>query len=187
LSGADKETRWTRVVTLGLPLCDPATLERPLPPDVSLTHVGRPSTEPHRAPTAATSDADGATPPPLPVAVLPRGGVVDLPAHRSSWSTSITWPSHDHAAFDVDVVALLTDADEQVRADTDFVFYNAPAAADGSVELTLDIPNEALVDIRLDRIPGDVQRIILAATLSGGQTSQPASPAQRPCARTIRA
>ena len=61
---------------------------------------------------------------------------------------SVTWPTGTDA--EVDVVAFLTDADQQVRADADFVFYNQPASADGSVELTLDVRHEA--EIRLDGV-----------------------------------
>ncbi|GAA3194259.1 TerD family protein [Dactylosporangium siamense] len=122
------------------------------------------------SPTAAPP-AIGATPAAAsgaPVAVLSRGAVVDLPEGVGDWTVSVTWPTGTDV--EVDVVAFLTDADEQVRADADFVFYNQPAAADGSVELTLDVRREALVDVRLDRVPDDVSRIIIAAALPGTHT-----------------
>jgi DNA polymerase-3 subunit epsilon len=57
-----------------------------------------------------------------------------------------------------------------VRADSDFVFYNATASADGAVELILDVTSETLVDIRLGLVPDDVDRITLAATIPDGHT-----------------
>jgi DNA polymerase-3 subunit epsilon len=105
------------------------------------------------------------------VLVLPRGGVVDLPDDVRSWSVSVAWPATGTAiAVEVDVVAFLTGEDGEVRADSDFIFYNAPVAASGAVELTLDLANEALVDIRLDRVPSDVEGITLAATLPARHT-----------------
>ena len=103
--------------------------------------------------------------------VLPRGGVVDLPDDVRSWSVSVAWPETGTAiAVEVDVVAFLTDQDNEVRADSDFIFYNAPIAASGAVELTLDLANEALVNIRLDRVPSDVEGITVAATLPARHT-----------------
>jgi len=155
LPGAELEPRWARIVALGLPVCDAATFA-PIA---------------HRAGASSTAVAPEPAAAPAPVVVLPRGGVVDLPQDCRRSSISVSWPNRAAATpVDVDVVAFLTDDDEQVRADSDFVFYNAPASADGSVELTLDIPNEALVHLRLDDIPDDVTRVILAATLPDGHT-----------------
>jgi DNA polymerase-3 subunit epsilon len=40
----------------------------------------------------------------------------------------------------------------------------------GSVELTLDVANETLADIRLGLVPDDAERITLAATIPDGHT-----------------
>jgi stress response protein SCP2 len=62
----------------------------------------------------------------------------------------------------VDVVALLLDDRGQVKADDDFVFYNAPRHPSGGVSLT----EQALsLDLRL--LPADVERIIVAANSDG--------------------
>jgi DNA polymerase-3 subunit epsilon len=102
--------------------------------------------------------------------VLPRGGVVDLPDEVRHWSVSVGWPRFGSSAAEVDVVAFLTDRDDEVRADSDFVFYNAPVAPSGAVELTLGLANEAVVDVRLDHVPGDVERVTLAAAITAGHT-----------------
>ncbi|MET7419454.1 TerD family protein [Dactylosporangium sp. NPDC005555] len=145
LPGAAQDRRWATVTSLGLPVTTPDALSpaAPLP-------------APAAAPSPVAAEA---------VAVLSRGAVIDLPDDVADWSVSVTWPAGADA--EVDVVAFLTDQDEQVRADADFVFYNQPAAADGSVELTLDVPHETLVDVRLGRIPGDVSRIVIAAAITG--------------------
>jgi DNA polymerase-3 subunit epsilon len=108
-------------------------------------------------------------PPPVTLAgvqVLPRGGVVDLPSDVHSWAVSVGWPKLDNPAVEVDVVAFLTDQNDEVRADSDFIFYNAPLAASGAVELTLDLDREARVAVRLDRVPTDVDRVTIAASVS---------------------
>jgi DNA polymerase III subunit epsilon len=175
LARADMETRWSKVRALDLPICDPATFERaPALPEAPSALVA------DTRPVTSAGTAEAAVSRPAAALVLPRGGVVDLPDDRRSWSISVSWPTRrdDEPCDDVDVVAFLTDEDEQVRADADFVFYNAPAAADGSIELTLDIPHETLIDVRLDRIPDDVHRIILAATVGHDRTFADVGPVE---------
>ncbi|MEU0555010.1 TerD family protein [Dactylosporangium sp. NPDC006015] len=150
LPGADNDRRWATVTALALPVRTPDALEPPA------------------AATDAAPDAAVVEPPPAAAVVLSRGAVIDLPDDVEDWTVAVSWPAG--AGAEVDVVAFLTDQDEQVRADADFVFYNQPAAADGSVELTLDVPHEALVDVRLGRIPEDVTRIVLAAAITGTHT-----------------
>ena len=159
LTGAEKERRWTRITALRVPICDPSTFE-PLPAEDMI------DCDPSRAPHQPTQHDREVS----PALVLPRGGVVDLPADVQNWSVSVGWPRGGTASADVDVVAFLTDQDDEVRADSDFVFYNATASADGSVELTHDVANETLADIRLGLIPDDVDRITLAATIPDGHT-----------------
>ncbi|MEV4680187.1 TerD family protein [Streptomyces kurssanovii] len=75
---------------------------------------------------------------------------------------------------DADVSVLLLDADGKVRSDTDFFFYNNPAAADGSVQLLgkkpTDDGNEDRISLDLTAVPAGVERIVVAASQYGGST-----------------
>ncbi|MFF5233048.1 TerD family protein [Dactylosporangium sp. NPDC000521] len=157
LPGAGNDRRWATVTALGLPVRTPAALEPPAAADAAVAE-----------PAAGAPGTAAVEPPAAAAVVLSRGAVIDLPGDVEDWTVAVSWPAG--AGAEVDVVAFLTDQDEQVRADADFVFYNQPAAADGSVELTLDVPHEALVDVRLGRIPEDVSRIVLAAAITGTHT-----------------
>lgn len=67
----------------------------------------------------------------------------------------------------LDLSAVLVGADGRVRSDDDLVFYNQPQAEGGAVRL-------AGLTLRLDpaRLPADVQRVVVAATLDGGEFAQ---------------
>jgi stress response protein SCP2 len=75
---------------------------------------------------------------------------------------------------DADVSVLLLDADGKVRSDSDFFFYNNPAAADGSVQLLgkkpTDDGNEDRISLDLTAVPAGVERIVVAASQYGGST-----------------
>lgn len=167
LQGADTDPRWGRIAVSDLPVLDPDTLtatERPLtqtepvrgssaPPD---DLVGRPGW------SAAVDDAG-------PPVVLPRGGVADLPA-AAEWSLSVRWPDFGQGGVDVDVVAFLTDADEEVATDDDFVFFNAPTHPSGATDLTLDVPGEALVNVHPGHLPERTFQVLVAAAVVDGVT-----------------
>ncbi|OIV37121.1 stress response protein TerZ [Mangrovactinospora gilvigrisea] len=69
---------------------------------------------------------------------------------------------------DADVSVLLLGADGKVRSDTDFYFYNNPAAADGSVHLLGNTPtaegSEDRISLDLAAVPDEVDRIVVAAS-----------------------
>ncbi|WP_432113961.1 TerD family protein [Streptomyces sp. S1] len=73
---------------------------------------------------------------------------------------------------DADVSLLLLDDGGKVRGDADFYFYNRPAAEDGSVQLLGKVPtengSEDRISLDLTAIPGDVVRIVVAASQDGG-------------------
>lgn len=144
LDGAERDRRWARVQERAVPLLDPVTWER----------LGDPT----------VAQEEGTAPAPV---VLPRGGAIDLPAQQRYWTVDIQWGD---AAQEVDVVALLLDEDEQVHGDEDLVFFGALATPDGSVRLRQDTPGEAEVVVGIDALPGDVDRVVVAAASPEGLT-----------------
>ena len=75
----------------------------------------------------------------------------------------------DHAAdrVDLDAVAFVVDADEQVAVDEDFVFYNAPEHPTGAVIVSTGTPGEAMFALRPDDLPTTQRRVLLAAAIDG--------------------
>ena len=103
-------------------------------------------------------------------AVLTRGAVLDLPTVIDGWSLSVSWLDNPSHPVELDVVAFVIDEDEQVRADKDMVFYNAPTHPSGAVDLELGITNEALAVVTPTALPEEQQRIVFAAAIGGDQT-----------------
>ena len=74
-------------------------------------------------------------------------------------------------AFDLDASALLVSASGKVRSSADFIFYNQPAAADGSVVHQGDNRSGAgdgddeqiLVD--LTKVSADVERVVIVVSI----------------------
>lgn len=151
LHGADSDSRWAKVLGAGLTWLDPDTLE------------------PLGSPTEAVANAlqgpagdDWTT--------MVRGQVVDLPESSATWQVVVSWLQAAEAEpREVDVVALRCDADEMVRADEDFIFYNQPVTDDGAVILDAGTLGEATLTLDLDGVDEDEERIVVAAALPDGQ------------------
>ncbi|MCC6926712.1 TerD family protein [Novosphingobium sp.] len=83
------------------------------------------------------------------------------------WDTRVT----DGAAFDLDASAFLLGAGGKVRSDADFIFYNQPQSADGSVvhkgdNLTgVGEGDDEVVAVSLAQLPADVERIAFTVTI----------------------
>jgi tellurium resistance protein TerD len=83
------------------------------------------------------------------------------------WDTRVT----DGAAFDLDASAFLLGAGGKVRSDADFIFYNQPRSADGSVvhkgdNLTGEGEgDDEVISISLGQLPADVERIAFTVTI----------------------
>lgn len=88
------------------------------------------------------------------------------------WDTRVT----DGAAFDLDASAFLLGAGGKVRSDADFIFYNQPRSADGSVvhkgdNLTgIGEGDDEVISISLGQLPGDVERIAFTVTIHEADT-----------------
>lgn len=163
LAGADADPRWHRGHAAGLPVLDPVTLVPAHPPVATAGSAPVPPHDDNPARVAVAPDRG------VPV-VLPRGAVMDLPP-GTEWSLSVRWADGGvEATAEVDVVAFLTDDEEEVGDDGDFVFFNAPTHSSGAVDLQLGLPGEALVSVRPDRLPVHTRRVLVGAALADGST-----------------
>lgn len=116
-----------------------------------------------------TVERQDAPPPTSVVPVMTRGAAVDLPPGLIALTVSAGWRAIEPAPDEVDVVALVLGADEQVRGDGDLVFYNQPLSQDGAVQLSMDGTSEQSVRIELGLL-GEDTRVHVAAALVGGRT-----------------
>ncbi|MGW0396150.1 TerD family protein [Streptomyces sp. NPDC003042] len=105
---------------------------------------------------------------------ISKGANVSLTAlseDAGSVVVSLGWTSASGAG-DADVSVLLLDQNGKIRGENDFYFYNNPAAADGSVQLLGKTPtdsgDEDRISVDLTAVPGDVAKIVVAASQYGG-------------------
>lgn len=77
----------------------------------------------------------------------------------------------DGQAFDLDASAFVLGANDKVRSDSDFIFYNNLKSADGSIEHLGDNrtgqgdgDDESIV-ISLDKVPADIQKVAVTVTI----------------------
>ncbi|WP_030606056.1 TerD family protein [Streptomyces fulvoviolaceus] len=146
LPGGETDRRMTRIATLALCVHDADWLLVP-------------ALVPARS--AAGDQRDTAE-------VLVRGAVIDLSETVTAWTVAAAW--RQQTVCDVDVVAFAVDAQEQVAGDEDFVFYSAPEHPDGTVRLATDGPTEQAVTVDLERLPLEIQRVVIAAAIDGAAT-----------------
>lgn len=79
-------------------------------------------------------------------------------------------------AFDLDASALLLGADGKVRSSADFIFYNQPAAADGSVVHKGDnrsgegSGDDEVINVDLAALAADVARIVFVVSIDQADT-----------------
>ncbi|WP_413115240.1 TerD family protein [Streptomyces sp. CY1] len=77
---------------------------------------------------------------------------------------------------DVDASALLLDADDRVRSDEDFVFYNQPNHPSGLVRHLPKKPNQGAltdtIEAEFSGLESGVRRLVLAASADGGTFGQ---------------
>ncbi|WP_309505511.1 TerD family protein [Streptomyces phytophilus] len=162
------DRRMERIRSLGLPLHSVDWLAAPdsgpVPdPGLALSRLLG------QVPEVVTADAHTQERPAL-AAVLPRGGVVDLPAtvQRAGWSLTASWAQS--TPCEVDVVAFAVDGDEQVPGDDQFVFYGAAENPDGTVRLAAEAPSEQAVTMDLVGLRPGIRKIVIAAAIDGAAT-----------------
>ena len=82
----------------------------------------------------------------------------------------------DGVDFDLDASAFLLAANDKVRAETDFIFYNQTRSPEGSVEHTGDNRTGAgdgddeAIKIDLAKVPAEVQKIAITVTIHDAES-----------------
>lgn len=82
----------------------------------------------------------------------------------------------DGADFDLDASAFLLAANDKVRGETDFIFYNQTRSPEGSVEHTGDNRtgegdgDDEAVKINLAKVPADVLKIAITVTIHDAES-----------------
>ncbi|NWK51844.1 TerD family protein [Acinetobacter sp. SwsAc5] len=77
----------------------------------------------------------------------------------------------DGADFDLDASIFLLGANDKVRGEHDFIFYNQPRSPEGAVEHTGDNRtgegdgDDESVKINLSKVPADIQKVIITVTI----------------------
>ncbi|SEO41610.1 VWA domain-containing protein [Trujillonella endophytica] len=110
---------------------------------------------------------------PAPTTLTP-GGNVGLAQAGLSGEIVVTLTWQPLPGTDMDLSALLCGAGGTVRSDDDFVFYNQPVGGDGAVRhLGKSQRGSGTVDqLRIDpaRVPADVDKVVIGASLDGPGT-----------------
>ena len=98
----------------------------------------------------------------------------NVPVAAASVRVELGWQSGPGVP-DVDASVLLL-ASGKVRSDGDFVFYNQPGHASGAVRYEGKQPQAAtltdVLSVDLDRVEGDIDQIVVAASADGGTFGQ---------------
>lgn len=115
---------------------------------------------------------------------LQKGGNVNLSKEApgiQSVTVGLGWNPRatDGQAFDLDASVFMVNASGKVRSDGDFIFYNQPASACGSVQHQGDNRtgegegDDETVTVDLSKVPADVDKLIFAVTIhEGSQRNQ---------------
>jgi len=112
---------------------------------------------------------------------LSKGGNVSLTKSAPGLTNiliGLGWDARatDGAGFDLDASGFLLTSAGKVRSDADFIFFNQPASADGSVKHLGDNTTGAgegddeQMAVDLTKVPADVDKIAIAVTIHEGET-----------------
>jgi len=112
---------------------------------------------------------------------LSKGGNVSLTKSAPGLTNiliGLGWDARatDGAGFDLDASGFLLTSAGKVRSDADFIFFNQPASADGSVKHLGDNTTGAgegddeQMAVDLTKVPADVDKIAIAVTIHEAET-----------------
>lgn len=101
--------------------------------------------------------------------MLSKGQNIALPGDVERIDVVLGWTENE---VEVDASALLLGADRKVQGDSDFVFYNQPESADGSVVFlgtgATEEGAQARIAVDLAAVPAEVHTIALAGSVGTG-------------------
>lgn len=107
---------------------------------------------------------------------LSKGGNVSLTKSAPGLTNiliGLGWDARatDGAGFDLDASAFLLTTAGKVRGDSDFIFFNQPASADGSIKHLGDNTtgegegDDEQITVDLPKVPADVDKIAISVTI----------------------
>lgn len=107
---------------------------------------------------------------------LSKGGNISLSKEAPGLTKALIglgWDvrATDGVEFDLDASAFLLATTGKVRSDADFIFYNQPRSADGSVAHGGDNRTGAgegddeTIEVDLSRVPADIQKVAVCVTI----------------------
>jgi tellurium resistance protein TerD len=107
---------------------------------------------------------------------LQKGGNISLSKEApgmKKMTVGLGWDvrATDGAGFDLDASVFLLNNTGKVRSDADFIFYNQPKSADGSIQHAGDNRtgegegDDESVTIELDKVPSDIEKISVCVTI----------------------
>ncbi|NHC04791.1 TerD family protein [Acinetobacter sp. 187] len=112
---------------------------------------------------------------------LSKGGNLSLSKTDPSLTqvlVGLGWDARatDGVDFDLDASAFLLGANDKVRGESDFIFYNQTRSPEGSVEHTGDNRtgdgdgDDEAIKIDLSKVPAEIQKIAITVTIHDGQS-----------------
>ncbi|MCW2549414.1 MAG: hypothetical protein JWN96_3874 [Mycobacterium sp.] len=99
---------------------------------------------------------------------IAKGANTGLPSGVGQVLVQLGWAG----GVDLDASALLLTASGKVRSDADFVFYNQPASADGSVTHRGKSGTVDSLQINLAGLPAEIETVAIAASTDGTPIGQ---------------
>jgi stress response protein SCP2 len=102
------------------------------------------------------------------VTTIAKGANTGLPGGVGQVLVQLGWAG----GVDLDASALLLTASGKVRSDADFVFYNQPASADGSVTHRGKSGTVDSLQINLAGLPAEIETVAIAASTDGTPIGQ---------------
>lgn len=114
--------------------------------------------------------------------ILLSGGNTAI--ESSQFQVDIEWTPLQIGGDDVDASAFLVTDQGKVRSDADFIFYNQPQSADGSIKFATSGAKNSFT-INTAAIPCDVTKIAMALTIHGDATFSEATSVSLKIADTV--